>query len=937
MKVKFYLLALLAYMFIHAGIFCQEPYILYICDSTNDSGFTDILENAGYDVVRITGEYSGTLNPGELDYANNASLIIISRNCYSLDYGGTEELAAQWNGIRAPILNLSAFSTRNNRWQWFNSASITCEGDTITIPASATSHPVYEGIETSEKQKIYAGIGSDFMVGTDAGNGKVLAYNIDETGIFIAEWNAGIPFYDGATYTPAARRVFFAAGESDCGASAGQDMSAYNLNETGKTMFLNMVSYLIPAATFYKFPDGSAPVIDGRVDPLWSYVDAYAIKLYDQYNRVPTFDLVTWRAAWNDTCIFVIISVDDDDFYPYYEAGSTINWEYDKPEVYFDINAGELDDGLGPVTLNSGHIQIAEPFYENLNPLITELITWSGYKITLGYHVNDPDYIYEYAVDISYLLDKYSDVFDPSAEPVIGFDVNIIDRDEGDDGKRTAVWMNTGENGMSWDNMDDCGEVAFSNSAVDKPDATFYRFPDGCAPVIDGTVDPLWGNVEAHHINRTYRTEQPTFDLATWQAAWNDTCIFVLVTVEDDDFCPPWESGDYDWMSDKPEIYLDINNELHDGGGPADGEGHFQLAPSFIEGADNNITSGNINFAANRSFYATYAYDINGTDYKYEYAISINSLRNNNGNILNPYTIDYIGFDVTVIDRDAADNGRRRAVWKNTGALDESWNNMDDCGIVIFNTNEVAVDIGASISADKYAICRGEQLQLRAVNTSCNETALSYSWESVPAGFSSAVSNPVVSPAVTTLYRVDVSDGTNSGSASVNITVKSTPEKSEIRLKGENILICIDSGLYSYQWYYNDELITGETKQFCQVNPNYSGNYYVQTGYENQCTTMSDPFNFASKSGTLKAGEPFIEIYPVPNTGNFTLNMTGDESGRVLINIRDYSGTIIRNLVIDKGAEPLSEEISIINMHKGIYILDILFNNLTYYRKLVIN
>jgi hypothetical protein len=403
MKAKFHYIALLTCMFIVRGVFCQEPYILYICDNTDDSGFTDVLENAGYNVVRKIGEYRGILDTDELEFANSASLIIISRNCVSTEYGGTEELAAQWNGISTPILNLSVFSTRDSRWKWFNTSVVICGGDTLTIPASAASHQLYEGIATSEKQTIYTEIGSDYIYITDAGNGEVLAYNYDQTGIFIAEWNAGKPFYNGAAYTPAGKRVFFAAGESDCGPVDGQTMSAYNLNGTGKTMFLNMVNYLIPAATFYKFPDGLAPVIDGQVDPLWTYVDAYALKLYVLYNPpagAPTLSLATWRAAWNDTAIFIIIKVDDDDFYPDYAAGSTLSWEYDRAEIYFDLNVGELDDGLGPVTANSGHVQIAEPFSESQNPYITDYITWNGYYVRLGYLVNDPAYVCEYAIDI---------------------------------------------------------------------------------------------------------------------------------------------------------------------------------------------------------------------------------------------------------------------------------------------------------------------------------------------------------------------------------------------------------------------------------------------------------------------------------------------------------------------------------------------------------
>ena len=114
MKTKFYLLAIVGLIFMLNSVFCQEPYILYIRDLTHDTEFIDILENAGYNVVVKLAEYKGILDASQLELANNASLIIMSRNCYSGDYGGTEELAAQWNSISTPIIDLSVFTNKNS-------------------------------------------------------------------------------------------------------------------------------------------------------------------------------------------------------------------------------------------------------------------------------------------------------------------------------------------------------------------------------------------------------------------------------------------------------------------------------------------------------------------------------------------------------------------------------------------------------------------------------------------------------------------------------------------------------------------------------------------------------------------------------------------------------------------------------------------------------
>jgi hypothetical protein len=858
MKAKSYFLLLLIYMFMHKGIFCQEDYILYICDNTNDSEFPEILENAGYKVIRIVNEYRGILDQDELDYANNASLIIMSRNCVSADYGGSEALASQWNSIETPLITFSVFITRNIRWQWFNSENVFCEGDyAIRVPASATKHFIYEGIGKSGTFDIYKGLGADLLLETNAGNGRVLAYNSDQSGIYIAEWSAGIPFYEGTAQVPAAKRVFFAAGESDCGPSQGQNMSANNLNETGKKIFLNLVDYLMPDAVFYRFPFGNAPVIDGKIERIWDDVEENVIELPQEIINLagpPTLDLVTWKAAWDDEYIYVMIKVEEDDFYPHYVAGSPNSWEYDRPEIYLDVNTGELNDGLGPITANSGHIQIAPGFFEGVNPYVNGNLTWDGYYIKFDYQVDDPDYVCEFALDISYLLDKYGKSLNPSSEPTIGFDVCIIDRDLGDAGKRSAVWRNNGKDGDCWSNMDDCGEVAFSNEVIGRSSTKFYKLQDGCAPVIDGIRDPVWDFTETHEINRHYKYEYPSLDLATWQAAWNDTSIFILVTVEDDDFYPDWESGDAQWMSDKVEIYLDVNDFLGDGGGPVNTFGHYQIAPWFYDGAYEYFSSGYQWSGQASDVYATVAYKVNDPDYIYEYAVNIQDLRNVDGIPLNSYDIDMIGFDITIVDRDNDGADRKRAVWRNTGEMDESWVNMNDCGYVTFSAK----------------------------------------------------------------------------------TLTEFP-KPEIKLKGSDILICLDSGRNSYTWYYEDQILANETKQFYRITSGYSGNYYVAVNNDYGCKTKSDPIYVSAKSMTLKNTEPEIEIYPVPNTGNFRFKMSGDQSGRIVINIRDFSGIIIRNLVIDKGNGPVSEEISLSDVPEGIYMLDILFNNVTYIRRILIN
>ncbi|MEI6683537.1 MAG: PKD domain-containing protein [Bacteroidota bacterium] len=74
-------------------------------------------------------------------------------------------------------------------------------------------------------------------------------------------------------------------------------------------------------------------------------------------------------------------------------------------------------------------------------------------------------------------------------------------------------------------------------------------------------------------------------------------------------------------------------------------------------------------------------------------------------------------------------------------------------------------------------ICNdGSGVQLNALASGGNSAySISYSWTSVPAGFTSTLQNPTVNPVVTTIYTVTVFDGFNYASSPVTVTVNPMP------------------------------------------------------------------------------------------------------------------------------------------------------------------
>jgi hypothetical protein len=222
-------------------------------------------------------------------------------------------------------------------------------------------------------------------------------------------------------------------------------------------------------------------------------------------------------------------------------------------------------------------------------------------------------------------------------------------------------------------------------------DATFYKLPDGCPLVIDGVVDDVWAAVTAYNVDKPLAldTDPPTLDLCTWQAVWNDTAIMVLIIVEEDNWCPAWCSGANDWESDKPEVYFDVNDTLADGVGPsAQPNGHYQFAPGPTEGELELVVYAD----SWQGWWFGYGYVIDDPDETWEYSFLLEDITDHLGVSLDPTAIDTIGFDVTFIDRDEGDAGRKRMVWMQdatSAPVDEAWNNMDGAGKVVFSSDPV--------------------------------------------------------------------------------------------------------------------------------------------------------------------------------------------------------------------------------------------------------
>lgn len=201
-----------------------------------------------------------------------------------------------------------------------------------------------------------------------------------------------------------------------------------------------------------------APEIDGVVDAVWSEANVYNIdrSIEAETPTIGASGESTWRALWTMEGVYVLLNIADDEFYPNYAVTPAGNdWEYDKPEIYFDVN-DNLVDGGGPEN-DPGHYQFAPGFTDGKNdgtPIVDG-------EFVYAFKVEGSNYTCEYFIPFS-RIKANGIMLDKTA--TIGFDVIFIDRDPDDALRNQAVWSNTTGN---YTNMDGAGRVTFADAEQD--------------------------------------------------------------------------------------------------------------------------------------------------------------------------------------------------------------------------------------------------------------------------------------------------------------------------------------------------------------------------------------------------------------------------------------------------------------------------------------
>jgi hypothetical protein len=200
-------------------------------------------------------------------------------------------------------------------------------------------------------------------------------------------------------------------------------------------------------------------VIDGELDEIWSKIEPNDIE--NNISNADYVDYSYWKACWDDDGIYIVVVVDDDNYWPSELSGLETH-QSDKPELYFDVNEILEDGNGGKAGIENGHYQFAPTF---IGAKDGEIQYGEGIAETCEYahKVTGESYVFEYFIPFSFL--ENAPEFDKTR--MMGFDVTVIDRDEIEDKRKKFTWANREEIASSYNNMDDCGTIILINDLID--------------------------------------------------------------------------------------------------------------------------------------------------------------------------------------------------------------------------------------------------------------------------------------------------------------------------------------------------------------------------------------------------------------------------------------------------------------------------------------
>lgn len=219
-----------------------------------DDQWRALIEGAGHTILAHEPFDDLDAAPEDLDILNSADVVIFSRDSNSGDYNEPDEQEAWAEGVTVPMMIMTPFTVRNNRWDMVDSASILdTDKDTGIDPLEAyvPDHPVFAGAlnengeaDIWDEDLLGPNDSIDFLNVLDedgmVGNGEVLGIEPSNGVPWLIYWEQGVDYYDGSLWVAGGDRLYYTVGSDDDPETWGEK----NTTEAGDRIFLNAISWL---------------------------------------------------------------------------------------------------------------------------------------------------------------------------------------------------------------------------------------------------------------------------------------------------------------------------------------------------------------------------------------------------------------------------------------------------------------------------------------------------------------------------------------------------------------------------------------------------------------------------------------------------------------------------------------------------------------------
>lgn len=221
--------------------------------------------------------------------------------------------------------------------------------------------------------------------------------------------------------------------------------------------------------------------------------------------------------------------------------------------------------------------------------------------------------------------------------------------------------------------------------------------------------------------------------------------------------------------------------------------------------------------------------------------------------------------------------------------------------------------VNALASADD-TICNGESTILSASG------GLYYNW-TPSLGLSCAnCASTSASPATTTRYIVEASNGVISDFDTVTIYVNPVPLASAITSSNDTIFS--NSPGFAYQWYRNGTLLSGENNVF--IKTSIAGSYQVVLTNSFGCSSTSSLFAYDGWNALPYDLRNIISLYPNPSPDCFYIKWRdGILPTDFLLKVYDANGHLIRTCNLKN-----ERMINMSNLANGNYLIEVSYGKM---------